>query len=298
MISPAVLGCGALIGGGLFLLLREALPVRPDPEAILDRLESTNPPPAALHAQEPGAKLPWVERTGVRLLASFGHLLSVPRQDLALLGKTPAEHIGTKALGALAAFVMPQLFTALLALAGAGQLLAPMLLLSVLFAAVVWLNADHDVRTKAAKKRLEFRYAIASVLERAQLERGANSGVEAALLRTVAVGDHWIHARMRSALNRAELAGVPPWDALKQLGEQLNIPELAAPAESFSLAGAGAKIMATLNTQAQTLRTRLRTDKQAEANAALEKLVLPGTLVFAVVFAMFAYPAIHALTSV
>ncbi|MDI3408352.1 hypothetical protein [Streptomyces cavernicola] len=296
MFSPAALIFGALLGAGLYLLVREALPSRPDPDAILDRLE--NPHLAAAPRRVPaGEKMPLVEQAGHKALASFGHLLTVPRADLEILGKTPAEHVGTKVLGTLAAFAMPQILNALLLAAGAPQLAVPLLFVSVLLALVIWFNADHDVRLKAKQRRLQFRIAIASVLERAQLARNAGVGVEAALLRTVQVGDHWILTRMRLALNRADLAGVDQWDALKQLGDELDVPELAAPAETFSLASEGAKIVETLDTQAKALRNRLRTDKQAQAAGAYEKLPLPSTLVFAIAFAVFAYPALLGLTN-
>ncbi|MCX4554237.1 hypothetical protein [Streptomyces sp. NBC_01500] len=296
-MQGAGLVCGAAIGGGLFLVVRELLPSRPDMEAVLDRLEQTQHTPAASASGSVAATSLW-ERAGESILKSAGHRLSVPRADLDLLGKSPAHHVGTKVVGSLLALVMPQLAVLLLMLGGTALPFAWPLLGSVLFAAYIWFSADADVRSKAKAARLEVRYAVASFLERAQLERGANVGPEAAVQRTAEVGDHWILTRIRAALKRSELAGLPQWEALRQLGEQLDIPELVAPAESFSLAGAGASIQKTLETQAVILRQRLLTDKQAAANAASERLVVPGTVLFAVTLALFAYPAFHALTSI
>ncbi|MEV0254708.1 hypothetical protein AB0H82_10660 [Streptomyces sp. NPDC050732] len=300
MISPEALLCGALVGGGLFLLVRELLPARADMDAVLDRLENTTPLPG--QARPAGGRAAsqasvW-ERAGAQILVAHGHRLNVPRADLELLNKSVTHHVGTKVLGAVAALVMVQVSWLLLNLAGFGLSFAPPLLVSVGFAAYLWFSADADVRRTAKAARLEVRYAIASFLERAQLERGANVGPEAAVQRTAEVGDHWILTRISAALKRAELAGIPQWEALKQLGEQLDIPELAAPAESFSLAGAGASIQKTLATQALLLRQRLLTDREAEANSASERLVVPGTVLFTVVLVMFAYPAFSALTSI
>ncbi|MEU6680897.1 hypothetical protein [Streptomyces sp. NPDC046925] len=306
MISPGALACGAVVGGGLFLLVRELLPSRPDMDAVLDRLENTTPHPGRATAPvsaPAGTRRPrtegsvW-ERAGEQILASHGHRLSVPRADLELLGKSVAHHVGTKVLGSLLALVMVQVAGLFLALVGFGLSWAPPFLASIVFAGYIWFDADATVRRKAKSARLEVRYAIASFLERAQLERGANVGPEAAVQRTAEVGDHWILTRISAALKRAELAGIPQWEALKQLGEQLDIPELAAPAESFSLAGAGASIQKTLATQALLLRQRLLTDREAEANSASERLVVPGTILFTVVLIMFAYPAFSALTSI
>ncbi|MFH8492228.1 hypothetical protein [Streptomyces longisporoflavus] len=305
MISPGALACGAVVGGGLFLLVRELLPARPDMDAVLDRLENTTPRPgratptaaAPAGARRPRTDGPVWERAGEQILATHGHRLSVPRADLELLGRSAAHHVGTKVLGSLLALVMVQVAGLLLSLVGFGLSWAP-LLASLVFAAYIWFDADATVRRKAKAARLEVRYAIASFLERAQLERGANVGPEAAVQRTAEVGDHWILTRISAALKRAELAGIPQWEALKQLGEQLDIPELAAPAESFSLAGAGASIQKTLATQALLLRQRLLTDREAEANSASERLVVPGTILFTVVLIMFAYPAFSALTNI
>lgn len=302
MISPGALACGALVGGGLFVLVRELLPSRPDMDAVLDRLENTTPnlgpttsslPPGARRRRQEGSVGSVWERAGEQILASHGHRLSVPRSDLELLNKSVSHHVGTKVLGSLLALVMVQVGGLLLGLAW-----APPLVASLGFAAFIWFDADATVRRQAKAARLEVRYAIASFLERAQLERGANVGPEAAVQRTAEVGDHWILTRISAALKRAELAGIPQWEALKQLGEQLDIPELAAPAESFSLAGAGASIQKTLATQGLLLRQRLLTDREAEANAASERLVVPGTVLFTVVLVMFAYPAFTALTNI
>ncbi|GAA1264495.1 hypothetical protein GCM10009646_60480 [Streptomyces aureus] len=301
MIAPEALVCGAVAGGGLFLLVRELLPTRPDMNAVLDRLENTTPRRSPHRSAGPGAGAGegalW-ERAGEHILSGWGQQLTVPRADLDLLGKSVAHHVGTKVIGALLAFAMVPLACSLLALAGVGIPWAPPVLVGLLFGAYIWLSADVDVRRKAAAARLEVLYAIASFLERAQLERGANVGLEAAVQRTAEVGDHWILTRISAALKRAEMAGVEQWDALKQLGDQLNIPELSAPAESFALAGSGASIQKTLATQASLLRQRLLTSRLSAANGASERLVVPGTLVFANVLALIAYPAFVALTSV
>ncbi|MFC5786097.1 hypothetical protein [Streptomyces aureus] len=269
--------------------------------AVLDRLENTTPRRSPHRSAGPGAGAGegalW-ERAGEHILSGWGQQLTVPRADLDLLGKSVAHHVGTKVIGALLAFAMVPLACSLLALAGVGIPWAPPVLVGLLFGAYIWLSADVDVRRKAAAARLEVLYAIASFLERAQLERGANVGLEAAVQRTAEVGDHWILTRISAALKRAEMAGVEQWDALKQLGDQLNIPELSAPAESFALAGSGASIQKTLATQASLLRQRLLTSRLSAANGASERLVVPGTLVFANVLALIAYPAFVALTSV
>ncbi|MFE3945923.1 hypothetical protein ACFXPV_29310 [Streptomyces sp. NPDC059118] len=296
MLSTPALLCGAVVGGGLVLVARQLLPGRPDLGAVLDRMETTE---AASPLSAPGADGSVRSRSdtltlqvGAAVLARSSVPMAIPRRDLDLLGIPVAKHVGDKVVGAAGGLVLPQLGGALLALAGTGLSLAVPLFVSLALAAFMWFSADTNVKAKARRARREFRYGVASFMERARLERGAKAGAEAALHRAAAVGDTWVLSRIRSTLDHAKLAGIPPWEALKTLSEQLDVPELAAPAETFSMAGGeGSSIQTALGKQATALRGRLLTDEQAEANSASERSVIPGTIMFAVVMAIIAFPA-------
>ena len=144
-------------------------------------------------------------------------------------------------------------------------------------AALFWLWPGREVARAAAAARLTVRHCAASYLERVALARVANTGAAAALTQTAQVGDGWIFARMRQVFHQADLAGVTAWDALKQLGEELDIPELARPADTLALAGDGAAVYATLQAQARQLRGALLADANADANAASATMILPVT---------------------
>ncbi|MER7959978.1 hypothetical protein [Streptomyces sp. NPDC096030] len=94
------------------------------------------------------------------------------------------------------------------------------------------------------------------------LARIANSGAAQALTQTAQAGDGWIYVRMRQVLHKAGLAGVTVWDALRQLGDELGIPELARPADTLALAGDA--VYTTLQAQARQLRTALLPDAKAQ----------------------------------
>ncbi|MFE3770887.1 hypothetical protein [Streptomyces sp. NPDC059122] len=288
---------GAMVGGGAFLVVRELLPSRPDLGSVLDRLENTAPAQATV--REGAAKSAVLtERVGARILASAGERLLVPRRDLDLLGISPAKHVGDKVIGAVGGFAMPQMALALAAAAGIHLPFVLPLFVSVAFAAMMWVSADTNVHSKAVKLRLEYRYAVASLMERARLQRGAHAAPEKALYETAAVGDGRVYVRIRAALERAKLSGTPPWDALKAMSEQLDVPELAGPANTFAHAGTeGANIIAALENQSRTLRKRLQTDIQSEANADSEKAVVPGTILFVVLIATLGYPLFQTVLS-
>lgn len=301
IVSTPALLCGALVGGGLVVLVRQLMPSHPDLNAVLDRLESTEapaPPVQRADAHKMASARSRSDdlalRLGAAVLARGSVSLSVPRQDLDLLGVPVAKHIGDKIVGAVGGLMLPQLAVAFLALSGTSLPLPVPLFVSLGLALSMWVSADTNVRSKARKARREFRYAVASYMERARLERGAKAGAEAALHRAAAVGDHWVLARIRATLDHAKLAGIPPWDALKTLSHQLDVPELAAQAETFSMAGGeGSSIQAALGKQATALRGRLLTDELAQANSASERAVIPGTIMFAVVLLIVSFPATY-----
>ncbi|RAJ48624.1 hypothetical protein K388_06972 [Streptomyces sp. KhCrAH-43] len=299
IVSTPALLCGALVGGGLVVLVRQFMPSHPDLNAVLDRLEATDAPapagggevrePTTARSRSDALAL----RIGAAVLARGAMPLSVARQDLDLLSVSVAKHVGDKIVGAVGGLMLPQLAVAFMALSGTHLPFSVPLFVSLGLAFSMWVSTDTNVRSKARKARREFRYAVASYMERARLERGAKAGAEAALHQAAAVGDHWVLVRIRATLDHAKLAGIPPWDALKALADQLDVPELAAQAETFSMAGGeGSSIQTALGKQATVLRGRLLTDELAQANSASERAVIPGTIMFAVVLVIITFPAV------
>jgi Flp pilus assembly protein TadB len=104
---------------------------------------------------------------------------------------------------------------------------------------------------------------------------------------------------MRRAQEAAELARVPPWDALGQLGAQLGVAELCELAASLSLAGTeGARVRASLAAKAAALRAHALADAEAEAQAATERMSLPVVGLFTAFLVFIGYPALaHVLSS-
>lgn len=281
MIPTAALLWAAVAGVALVLVVRHLLPSRP-------ALGAARRPAAAPLSQ----RGQWSQWLGARLLRRFGGLLRVPREDLALVARTPAEHTGRQVCYAVGGLVFPQVLTALLGLVGALPPLVFPVLFSLVLAAVGWLAVEVEVRREAARAREEFRFATASFLERAALTRAADAGAADALYRTAAVGDGWALERIRAALERSRLSGASPWESLAQLAKEIGVPELARPADTFALAGdAGATVYTTLRGQAKALRVAMLTDAKAEANRASERLMIPLSGL-AIVFLLFiGYPA-------
>lgn len=282
-VLPAA-AAGALIG----LAVRALLPARRNLASALDRLDVSKTSGPVLAATAPKSTGTVQERVGARLLGEFGGRITLPVRDLNLLRITPAEHLGKRFLFALYGLLLPQLLQALLALAGTAFPYTVPAVISLALAGLFWFWPGKDVARDAAAARLIVRHAAASYLERVALARIANSGAAQALTQTAEVGDGWIFVRMRRVFHEADLAGVTVWDALKQLGEELDIPELTRPADTLALAGDGAAVYTTLQAQARQLRIALLSDAKAQANEASAAMILPVTfgVILMLVFVM------------
>ncbi|MEU6946649.1 type II secretion system F family protein [Streptomyces sp. NPDC046316] len=282
-VVPAA-AAGALVG----LAVRAAMPAPRDLASALDRLDVSKNRGPLLPSAAPKGSTNLQERVGTRLFAEFGGRLSLPVKDLNLLGKSPAEHLGKRFLFAVYGLVLPQLFQGMSALAGAPWPFEVPVVLSLVLAVLFWFWPGKEVARDAAAARLIVRHAAASYLERVALARIANSGAAQALTQTAEVGDGFIFVRMRQVFHEADLAGVTVWDALKQLGDELDIPELTRPADTLALAGDGAAVYTTLQAQARQLRIALLSDAKAQANAASAAMILPVTfgVILMLVFVM------------
>jgi hypothetical protein len=287
---PSVLAAGGFAGLSIGLAAYQLRTYRPDLAAVARQMDATRTTTTATPVPAGQA---WPDRVGARLLAALGASARLPYRDLNLLGISPAHHLGRRTLYALAGGVLPHLMWTLLALAGAPMPFAVPLLLSVGVGALMWIQCDTDLRKKAVEARQEFRHASVSFLERVALARLADAGAADAMHRTAAVGDGRTFDRIRAALDHARLAGRSPWDALGDLAEELDIPELARLAETVALAGEeGATIHTTAMALAKSLRVAILTDAKAKANRASELMVVPmtcgaGLLMFYVVFPAF-----------
>ncbi|MFF3159294.1 type II secretion system F family protein [Streptomyces sp. NPDC057910] len=284
-VLPAA-AAGALVG----LAVKAAWPARPDLNAVLDRLDAEKAPALQLASSDAAGPDNVAEKVGGRLLDELGGRLALPMKDLSLLRKSPAEFLGRRVLFSLGGLLFPQLFQALMALAGAPFPYVIPLFLSLGLAALMWIWPRVELRREAAASRLIVRHAVASYLERVALARIANSGAAQALTKTAEVGDGFIFARMRRVFAQADLSGVTVWDALKQLGDELDIPELTRPADTLALAGEGAAVYTTLQAQARQLRVALLADAKSQANAASAAMVLPVTFAVILMLAFVMIP--------
>lgn len=289
---------GGLAGLGATLVVRELLPTHPDLADALDRLNAptagrwqTHPAPAGGRGPEHAG---WIDSLGVRVAAEVRtrRLLPLPVPDLALLGR-PVEHFLLTKLGlALVGLVFPHTLAALMAALGLGLPVVIPTIGSLALGAGLFLLPDLDVRTRARQSRREFRRAVCAYLDLVALERAGDAGVVESMERAAAISPGWAFARIHDALLRARLDGVPPWVGLHTLAEDLDVPELGDVADIMRLSGEdGAAVYDTLRARAQSLRTTILTEHEAQANADSEKMVAPVAFLGIVFIALLGYPA-------
>jgi Flp pilus assembly protein TadB len=289
---------GALAGLGL---IAAACGLAPRRVSLAEALEAVmaQPQPPLVTAEEGG----WAARLGrpaARLLSALGLPTRSLRRDLALLGRPAERQLAEQATAGITGLLLAPALTGLLAIGGiilpwqlpaAGALALGLLGFTVPALAV---------QQQAAARRSAARHALAAFLELVVISVAAGSGVEAALTYAAAAGRGWAFTQIRGALDVARLTRRPPWEALGQLGEELDIGELSELAASLTLAGTeGAKVRASLTARAASIRARQLADAETTAQAATERMSLPLVLLFGGFLLLIGYPAvIHVLTGI
>jgi tight adherence protein C len=284
MISVPGMVLGALVAVSLALAVRALLPQRPQLADVLRRTHRPDtyapPQPASRGRGTAG----WADQLGTRLLRTDLFTTRLPARDLSLLELSPASLLGRCALYALGGLLIPEWFLLLASAMGTSWPLGFSLLGGLGCAVFMVFKCLEDIRSRARKERRGYQYYTASLLERVALARNSDAGAAEALRRAVAPGDGRAEARIRDAVEHAQLAGVSAWDALSRLGEELGVPELTRLRASLALAGEEhASVFDQLEAQAISVRRALQADRKGQANEATEKMSLPA---LAIVFLM------------
>ncbi|MFC4109699.1 type II secretion system F family protein [Micromonospora zhanjiangensis] len=277
-LAIAVVG-GATVGLGVFVLVRELMPVTPALGPALRRLHQPARPPG----RPTGNSLQW--------LGGPARWLRPPTRDLALLDRSPEQYALSVLLSGLIGLALPPVSGLVLTVVGISLPVAVPAVaglgLAVLFAVV----AHQDVLTRAARARREFSRAVCTYLDLVALQLSAAHGPVQALERAAQVCDGWVFERIREALRLAQLQMHSPWEELRDLAEEIGVPELGDVGAIMQSSGAeGAQVHDTLRQRADSLRDQIRTDNLARAEAVTARLDVPGALLVFVLMGFVLYP--------
>jgi hypothetical protein len=319
MIDPAAAIGGAAVGAGLVLVVAGLRPPVPDLRSTLWYLDGRLPArraPAPSSSADPGERevmsgaTPvgrWAARRGRRCAAwladrptdaaisgPVGVLrLSRLAGDLALVGETLDLLLVRKAGYAVLGMVFPSVAVASFGVLGLRLPWTLPAFAAVVVAAVLFMVPDADVRARAAKVRGELRRAVCIYIDLVALERAADAGPVEALERAAGLDDAPAFGRIRNALTRAQLDGVPPWQGLHTLADTTGVTELADLADIMASSGRqGAAVYASLRARATSLRSAITAEDAASANSASERMVIPVALLGLIFMAVIAFPAL------
>lgn len=282
-----ILIAGGLVGAGIVVVTAGLRPARPDVvQAVRSLTESS-----------PSRRAPRTTRWGAlqdRALPPAAHVFRLTRyaSDLRMVEMSPEDLAARKILYGLVGVAAPPVMSGLMLAAGVSLPAGVPVGASVALGAVFFLLPDVNVRQQAVTARASMRAATCVFLELVAMERLGDAGPTEALDRAAGVGGSREFARIRDALLRAELAGLPSWHGLAELAAATRVPELGDVADIMRLAGRdGAAVYATLRARAASLRTQLLATSVAKANAASEHMVVPVSLLGLCFMALLGYPA-------
>ena len=269
-------------------------PSAPKLSLVLAQLNHSAPVEAALPgADSAGARAGWWSALlPAPVVALAQRYLGAASQDLNIVGVSSAELAGRKAALAAGGLLGPPVLFAILLVAGVD---VPALLpagLSVGLGALGWVIPSRQVGDRAARAREEFLAALTAFLALVGLERAARGSPTEALEEASRISGAWPFVMIHAELLRAELAGQPPWDGLRELGTRIGVEQLTNLADIVAAAADGAAVFETLLAEARNLRNAELSDQQAKAGVAGEQLTLPAIVIATGFIMLVLYPAL------
>jgi Flp pilus assembly protein TadB len=292
-LLPVVVS-GGTVGAGLALLVRELL--RPQP-ALGPALARSAPAASVM----PEPELDREERWGRWLLARLERApgVRIPTTNLSLLGQGVGQFVLKKTALAGLGLLCPVIATIPWIIAGASLPFYVPAGVGLLIAVLLFFTPDLAVRDQAQRAREEFAHALSAYLDLVALKRAADAGPAEALHKAAEVGRGWPFLYLQSALRRARLEKIPPYQALTELAGEYDLPVLDDVADIMrGSATDGAAVYKALRARSAALNAELLTDQAAQANAASEKMTAPGALLAVLVMLLMAFPAVIRMLTV
>ncbi|HEX8508169.1 MAG TPA: hypothetical protein VF635_01540 [Propionibacteriaceae bacterium] len=277
-----VLLAGVLVAAGVVSLVVAVLPAAPQLDEALGRVSGERRG-RSMALPDVGPTTTRSERVGAALYRRSPVPLSErQQQNLKLQDKSIAEFYSDKAVMAIVGAVLP----AMLALSF-GPLTALPAAAALVGATVGFFVPDLLLRQATKVARSGAVEALLVYIDLVTLERLANASATQALQNAARLSEVPVFARIRVALERAQLEQHSPYGELRQLAGQLDLPELTDIADVMQLDETGASLSGALRARVRELRDAHLTMEQQEASATAEGMTLYMTLpalVFGLIF--------------
>ncbi|QAY63528.1 hypothetical protein ET495_10025 [Xylanimonas allomyrinae] len=284
---------GALIGLALFVLLMAVLPAQhvdlADAVARIGHRQPTSHRDTT--AEDRSAK----DRLGNWAMKTLpaAAWVRTPRRELALLQMPLERFYGEKVTLAAIGVVAPPVLVTFFRSIGLGIPYQVTPLLSLGLGAFLFFYPNLDAVDQAKKARAEFRRALGAYVDLVALERLNGAGTLQAMESAADIGGSWVFRRLSEDLGRSRWSGVPPWDSLESLADDLGLPELDDFADIMRLSGEqSTAVYGHLRARAESMRSALLADELAQANAVGERLQIPGALLGVIFMALVIAPSL------
>jgi Flp pilus assembly protein TadB len=232
----------------------------------------------------------------VPLLSRLGLPRARTRAALAVCQREPARQLAEQLTTATIGLLLPLLVATALAVTGTDLGVSVPTWASLLLAAGGFILPEQALQAEAERRRDELREALSGLLDLVVVGLAGGAGVEQAVHDAADDPTTWGQRRLRQALHAAQLARIPPWRTLGQLGADTGVPALSELSAALTLAGTeGARVRATLSARATSLREHQLAEAEAAASSATEKMSLPIVALFAGFLVFIGYPALSAV---
>ena len=289
---------GALVGLGLFLFIRALIPSKPDPMAAIARIDALRQqtsftPHAPVEEPKGFTKLKHDLGTSVNeFYLRQGWQIRSIRADLAILDRSVEQFLAAKLLLAALGIVFGPFMFALFLVVGLHLTPTIPVWLALLFGVVFFVLPDLEVKGQAAEKRQDFRRVLGAYLDLVAMNLAGGRGLPEALMSAAEVSDGWALRRIRDALTDARVTGISQWNALSQLGDELDVDELKDLGAALALvAEDGAKVRESLAARAETMRHRELSEIEGAAGAKSQSMLVAQMLLCAGFMVFLLYPA-------
>ncbi|WP_084317135.1 type II secretion system F family protein [Actinospica robiniae] len=286
---------GALVGLGVFLLIRALIPSRPSAAVTVAQIDALRElgPHSAERRERAESVRELIGRKAAEFYASQGWQMRSLRADLAILDRGWEAFLTTKLGLAAVGFFLPPLFFVALWLVGFHLSALVPVWLALCCAALFFVLPDLEVRRDAKERRADFRRVVTAFLDLVSMNLSGGRGLPEAIMSAAEISNSWAVRRIRDALTAARLSGQTQWAALSALGDTLGVEELVDLGHAIALtADDGAKIRQSLASRAETMRRRELAEIEGKAGQQSQSMLVAQLLLCTGFLIYLIFPAI------
>jgi tight adherence protein C len=283
-MNPLLVGAcfGAVVAFGVLILWRGLHPVKP---SLVELIGASSKP---LRAAPVGL---WPQT--LALAARTGDVDSLSA-DLAVLGRTAAQFAAARVQLCLSLAIIPVVVSAALSTLTGGALNVPVTLIGVLGGAAVGVALSRaTLASEAAGRRRRFCEELAAYLDLVAQLVGGGAGIDEALWRAARSTNTPGLVMVRDTIASARVRRRSEWAELGDLATRARLPELAELVTAIELASSdGARVRASLQAKAKSLRAASASEQLAAANRASEYMGGPLIAMLLAFLAVVLAPAL------